>query len=199
MAFADFSFPQVQQELGLALHEADLYSAVPAVPLRDEFVATVTDGATVALAINTEKAKSEFIVAPVLLELRRLLGGAVGLFSGIELNVDPSRGLNGVCDFILTKAARQFVLSAPLVTVVEAKNDNLRSGLGQCIATMYAAQLYNQQSGRPVGAVSGVVTTGSAWKFLRLEGATVTLDLREYYIDNLGKILGVLKQIIQGA
>ena len=63
---------------------------------------------------------------------------------------------------------------------MEAKNDNLRSGLGQCIASMYAAQLFNQQSSTPIDAVFGVITTGSAWKFLRLQQAVVTLDLKEY-------------------
>jgi hypothetical protein len=199
MVFSDFTFPQVQQDLGLALDEADLFSPVPASPLREDFVATVTDGATIALAVNTEKAKSEFIIAPVLLEVRRLCRGVVGLFSGVALDVDPAKGLNGVCDFILTKPARQFILSAPVVTVVGAKNDNLRNGLGQCIATTYAAALYNQRAGSPVAAVCGVVTTGSAWKFLRLEGTTVTLDLKEYYIDNLGKLVGVLTYLVQNA
>src|SRR5207249_1111794 len=117
----------------------------------------------------------------VLLELRRLLGGAVGLLSGVALEVDPSNGLTAVCDFLLTKAARQFLLSAPVVAVVEAKNDNLQSRLGQYIAEMYVVVLYNQD-GSPITVVSGVVTTGSAWKFLRLEKTVVTLDLKEYYI-----------------
>ncbi len=199
MAFAEFTFPQVQHVLGLTVNEADLFPHVSAVSLREDFVTTLNDGATIALAINTEKAKSEFIIAPVLLELRRLMGGAVGLFSGVTLDVDPSQGLTGVCDFILTKAARQFILSAPVVTVVEAKNDNLRNGLGQCIAEMYASVLFNQQESSPIAVVWGVVTTGSAWKFLRLEDTTVTLDLKEYYIDNLGKIIGVLQDIIENA
>jgi len=199
MPFGDFSFPQIQVELGLTLQETDLFSEVPPVAPRDEFLATITEGATVALAINTEKAKSEFIIAPVLLELRRMLGGAVGLFSGVEFDVDASRGLNGVCDFILTKSPKQFILSALLVTIFEAKNDNLRNGLGQCIAATYAAQLFNQQSNAAVPAVFGVVTTGSAWKFLRLQGAVLTLDLKEYYIDNPGKILAVLEHIVKGA
>jgi hypothetical protein len=197
MAFGDFSFPQVQQDLGLEIREEDLFSPIPALSLRDEFLATLAEGATVALAINTEKAKSEFIVAPLLLELRRLLHGAMGLFSGVALDVDAAKGLNGVCDFILTKAAHQFILSAPLVTIVEAKNDNLRNGLGQCIAAMYAGELYNQRADKKDSMVFGVVTTGSAWKFLRLEQTVLTLDLKEYYIDNAGKILGVLKHILE--
>ena len=90
--------------LGLAIDEADLYASVPAVPLREDFAATLAEGATVALANNTEKAKSEFIIAPLLLELRRRLGGSIGLFSGVEFHVDPSRNLEGFCDFILSKA-----------------------------------------------------------------------------------------------
>jgi hypothetical protein len=111
MSFQNFSFPQVQQDLGLTLDEADLFSHVPAVELRDEFVAALTEGTNLALAVNTEKAKSEFIIAPLLLELRRSTGDRFGLFSGVELAVDPGRGLNGVCDFIITKSSRQFILS----------------------------------------------------------------------------------------
>lgn len=199
MAFGDFSFPQVHQDLGLTVVETDLFSQVPVLSLREDFLATLAEGATLALAINTEKAKSEFIIAPLLLELRRMMGGMFGLFSGVELDVDPARGLNGICDFILSKATQQFILSAPLVAIVEAKNDNLRNGLGQCIAAMYAAELYNQRSGNDIPAVFGVVTTGSAWKFLRLEQSVLTLDLKEYYIDNAGKILGVLKHILENA
>ena len=170
---------------------------MPALPLREDFLTTLTEGATVALAINTEKAKSEFIIAPLLLELRRLLGGAMGLFSGVEFDVDVDKGLNGFCDFILTRTTRQFILTAPLVAIVESKNDNLRNGLGQCIAAMYAAELYNQRSDSNITSVYGVVTTGSAWKFLRLTQSELTLDLKEYYIDNAGKILGVLKHIFE--
>ena len=83
--------------------------------------------------------------------------------------------------------------------VVAAQNDTLRSELGQCIAEMYAVTLYNQHEGNPITVVFGVVTTGSAWKFLQLEKTVVMLDLKEYYIDNLGKIVGVLKYIIENA
>src|SRR5262249_24101792 len=192
MSFQNFSFPQVQQDLGLTVDEADLFSHIPGVELREEFIAVLAEGTNLALAVNTANAKSEFIIAPLLLELRRSLGDRFGLFSGVELAVDPSRGLNGVCDFIITKSARQFILSAPLIAIVEAKNDNLRSGLGQCIAAMYAAQLFNQQSSAPIETVFGVITTGSAWKFLRMQQAVVTLDLMEYYIDNAVKIFGIL-------
>jgi hypothetical protein len=199
MAFGDFTFPQVQQDLGLTLDAADLYSDVPGVPIRQEWGSMIEEGKQLALAIDTDKARSEFMIAPILLELRRRLGQACSLFSGTELNVDPVRGLNGVCDFIISQSPMPFVLTDPLVTIVEAKNDNNFNGLGPCIASMVAADLFNQKAGRPIPVIHGVVSTGSAWKFLRLRDSTVTIDLKEYYISNPGKILGVLESLVRSS
>ena len=99
----------------------------------------------------------------------------------------------------LAKSPRQHVLSAPLITIVEAKNDNLRSGLGQCIAAMVAAWEFNAKSLSAVTVVYGVVTTGSAWKFLRLSGSKLTLDVEEYFIAELGRIMGILAHILKAA
>jgi hypothetical protein len=199
MAFRDFTFPEVQQALGVIVSEADLFSGIPRVEVREEFAATIRDGADLALAVNTEKARSEFIIAPLLLELRRSLKGRFGLFSGVEFNVDASRGLNGFCDFILTKSPRQIILSAPLVAIVEAKNDNLRTGFGQCIAAMVAAREYNLKSDAAIAVVYGAVTTGGAWKFLQLRQNEVIIDIHEYYIVDIAKIMGVLANMVQGA
>jgi hypothetical protein len=199
MSFQQFTFPQVQHDLGLTLHDADLFSSAPPFPVRDEFAAFLRDGVALAVAKSTEKAKSEFIIAPVLLELRRVLGPRFSLFSGVEWEADASRGLNGYCDFLLTRGESQYVLSAPFVAVVEAKNDLIRTGLGQCIAAMSGAQWCNQQAGRAIAQVFGVVSTGSAWKFLRLEGNSLTIDVPEYYIDNPAKVMGILRQIVETA
>jgi hypothetical protein len=199
MAFRDFSFPQVQHDLGLTLQDMDLFAATPPVAVREEFAASIQYGVVLAVANSTEKAKSEFIIAPVLVELRRSLADQFSLFSGVEWDVDSERGLNGYCDFILAKGKSQYVLSAPFIAIAEAKNDIIRTGLGQCIAAMYAAELCNQQARVPISTVYGVVSTGSAWKFLQLEGNVVSIDRPEYYIDNLPKIMGILRHIAQSA
>ena len=196
MAFGDFTFPEVQQSLGLTLAESDLFSDIAAVDLANDFSNRMRGGVKLALAINTEKARSEFIIAPILLEVRRSLDDRYALFSGSVFDVDASRGLNGFCDFILSRSPLQSVLTAPVVAITEAKNDNLRSGLGQCIAAMVAASEFNRQAGSPVAAVHGVVTTGAAWKFLRLVGSQLTLDVGEYFVDQLGQIVGILRHIL---
>jgi hypothetical protein len=134
-----------------------------------------------------------------LLELRRSLGGSFGIFSGIEFNVDASRGLNGFCDFILTKQPSQMVLRAPLVVIVEAKNVDIRSGLGQCIAAMVAAQEYNRKAGTTVETIYGVVTTGDLWRFLQLRESEVVIDVAEYYIADLGKVMSIFTHILRSA
>ena len=132
----------------------------------------------------------------MLLEARRQVQRRVSLFSGVEFTVDQSRGLNGVCDFLFSLSPEQLTIEVPVVTVVEAKNDSLKSGLGQCMAEMVAACLFNQQRGRELPRVYGVVTTGSLWKFLQLEGAVVSLDLREYPISELGRVVGILVRML---
>ena len=197
MAFRDFSFPQVQEQLGVRVEDVDLFADTPPLAVREQFAAFLRDGTSLALANSTEKAKSEFIIAPVLLELRRSLGSKFALFSGVEWNVDVPLGLNGYCDFLLGRGPSQHILQAPYVAIVEAKNDLIRTGLGQCIAAMVAARISNERAGLPNAATHGVVSTGAAWKFLRLRGDVVAMDVPEYFIDNLPKIMGILRAIVE--
>ena len=56
----------------------------------------------------------------------------------------------------------------PVVVVIEAKQENIKLGLGQCAATMVAAQRFNAQRALDIPTVYGSVTTGTAWRFLKL-------------------------------
>jgi len=198
MAFRDFTFPEIQKSLGLTLLEAGSYSGVRPAKVREEFAAIIREGTGIAVAVNTEKARSEFIVAPVLLELRRSLENSFGLFSGIEFDVDAERGLDGACDFLLTKSPKQVILGGPRIALTVARHDNVRYGMGECIAAMIAAWEFNQRAKTPAALVYGVVTTGSAWKFMHLRNDEVTIDRCEYYITDIGKIMGILTQMIRG-
>ena len=120
----------------------------------------------------------------------------MGLFSGINLDVDKDRDLNGFCDYLLSKSSEQFYLSAPVVAIVEAKNEQVTAGLGQCIAEMIAVQIFNDREGNAVSCIYGVVTTGNTWKFLKYAGDVVYIDRLEYYIDNVKKIMGILIRMV---
>ncbi|MDY6802811.1 MAG: hypothetical protein SXA11_03260 [Cyanobacteriota bacterium] len=149
-----------------------------------------------AVAIATEKARSELIIAPILFAIKKQLNNQISVFSGTEFNVNIEQGLNGFCDFIISRSSLQLFIEAPVVTLVEAKNDNIKSGFAQCIAEMLAAQIFNRREDKDIPKIYGVVTTGTAWQFLELESQVVTVDLEEYSIGNLPKLLGILTSFV---
>jgi hypothetical protein len=147
--------------------------------------------------LATEKAKSEFIIAPILFEIARKNDETVSFFSGHNLDVDKNLGLKGFCDFLYTKAPQTPIIESPIFCLVEAKNDNLERGIPQCIAEMYASRLFNQRSNKPIEIIYGCVTTGYQWLFLRLEGQTVFQDTTIYPLNELPNILGILQWIVE--
>ncbi|MBW4673389.1 MAG: hypothetical protein KME52_05035 [Desmonostoc geniculatum HA4340-LM1] len=193
MAYSDFSLAKAKQEFSLiTLEKRDIFAGVPELAASNLLAETLNYNLEIALASNSEKARSELIIAPILVDLRRQLCEQIGLFSGIDFTVDNAKGLNGTCDFIITKSPEILILTAPVITVVEAKKENINAGLGQCAAEMVAAQTFNQQAGTEIKIIYGAVTTGSIWQFLKLEEQILTIDLSEYYLKDVNKILGIL-------
>lgn len=193
MVFSDFTLKAVKTRLNLEIVEnQSLFADTPESPASDYLTATLKRNVPLALAINTEKARSELIIINLLLELKDKLPDKISLFSGIDFNVDKERGLAGYCDYIIGGSPEQLYLDYPVIAIVEAKNENIISGLGQCIAEMLAARIFNEQEGHQLPTIYGAVTTGDEWKFLKLVGGTVFIDRDTYYLATPGKILGIL-------
>jgi hypothetical protein len=198
MAYSDFDLKTARERLGLVLDESrDLFADVPEVQVRDQLREVIEQWAPAALAMNTEKARSEMIIAPILMESIQLAGPGVSLFSGVTFEVDREQGLSGVCDFILTRSPERYFVSHPVLAIVEAKKEDIPGGLGQCVAEMVAARTFNEREGRGPSVLYGAVTTGSNWRFLKLDRRTVFIDRREYYLDRIGKLLGILLAILR--
>jgi hypothetical protein len=199
MAYSDFTLKSACDSFKLdARLDEDLFASVPGASV-SPFLRTVLDEfIPLGTSIQTEKARSEFIVAPILAEVRRLMKHRVSLFSGTDFNVDPGRGLNGTCDFIMAASSMQLFVRNPVLMIVEAKNDNIKSGYGQCVAEMVAAREFNAAEQPAPTRIHGAVTTASIWKFLRLEGSKVFIDHREHYLDQLETILGILLSCVGG-
>ncbi|MFH7030590.1 MAG: hypothetical protein ACHBN1_35860 [Heteroscytonema crispum UTEX LB 1556] len=157
---------------------------------------TLQESLPLATAINSEKARSELIIAPILLEIKRKMHFQIALFSGIDFTVDASRGLNGSPDFLISRSREQYYISEPVMTIVEAKNENINLGLGQCGSEMLAAQIFNARENSPVNQIFGCVTTGILWKFLRLEKQTLYIDPVEIPIDPVERLLGIFLEIL---
>lgn len=194
MAYSDFTtLTKVRESFGLTIEESiNLFTETPEVLPSSHLQTTLNENVFLATAINTEKARAELIIAPVLLEVRRMLNFQIGFFSGSEFNVDVQAGLSGYCDYILTASKESYEIRTPVVTLAEAKNESIKSGLGQCIAEMVAAQLFNQRNGEAIESIYGAVTTGTDWKFLKLVDKKIWIDKRDYFINEVSQILGIL-------
>ena len=200
MAYSDFTLKRAEAQFGLTTnYEQDYFAAAAPVPISDNLRDHLARRSPLALAIGTEKARSELLIMPILLEAVDQYGKGCSLFSGVEFSPDPDNELRGVCDYLLSLSPEQLFINAPVVTVAEAKNDNLKSGFGQCVAEMAAARVFNAEEQHPIETVYGIVTTGTNWRFLRLCGATVYMDKTEYYLKEAEKIVGILLFMLREA
>ena len=194
MPHNSFTVSQIKEEFGIVILEGKRFLPIdlPTRPVSLRLLGILED-LPWAIAVGTEKARSEAIINPILLEVRRMLNQEISVFSGEEFNVDVGLGLNGVCDFMVSQSPEQLVLETPVVVVVvEAKKADLKLGLAQCMAEMIAAQRFNQHKGRSPGVVFGVITSGTQWRFMQLEGHHITLDLQDYSLQPIDELVAML-------
>jgi hypothetical protein len=215
MAYSNFTLRKVKQEFGLTIQEQNSFlpETAPVAP-SDYLAETLRRNLAMAIAVGTEKARSELLISPVLVEVREILNRTISIFSGTDFTVDDTVGLNGICDFLISRSTEQLLIEAPVIAIVEAKKDDLNSGTGQsatqgseeaseqsvavCIAEMIAAQRFNEMNGSTIRSIYGTVTTGSNWRFLQLQGTTVSVDLTDYPIPPVDRVLGILTYLAKG-
>ena len=184
MPYSQFTFSKVKEQFDLTIAEGIRFFPEHIAPIAPSpKLLAILEDIPWAIAVDTEKARSEVIINPILLELRRIFDRQISVFSGEEFSVDPAIGLTGFCDFLISKSPEQLAIEAPAIVVIEAKKADLKVGIGQCIAEMVAAQRFNQASDRPVSAIYGCISSGTQWRFLKLENSVVTIDLTDYPLD----------------
>ena len=198
MAYSDFSLDDIKTKFQISLFEdKKLFEDIKPLEVSEAFLSMLEENTPLALAIDTEKARSEFIIAPVLAEYRMMFKSRISLYSGVDFTIDPQKGLSGTCDFIISRSPEQFYISAPVIMIVEAKNDRIKNGIPQCLAEMIAAQQFNAQIGNGIETIYGVVSTGSLWRFLKLTGQEGSIDREEYYLRDIKKIFGILASMVE--
>ena len=198
MAYSNFTLETVRSEFQLEIVEsAGVFSETETVAPRERFTAELEEKVQLAISIGTEKARSELIVTDVLFELREQFDRSISFFSGIDFNVDDDKGLTGVCDFLVSLSPILSFLEAPVIILVEAKKDNLTLGFGQCAAEMLAAQRFNTERGNDIPCLYGATTSGTDWRFLKLEGQKLHIDRSLYSIGQCDKILGILSSMVK--
>ena len=197
MAYSNFTLEAAQKTFQLEIVQSiGIFSETEQVEPSVALTEALAKKVPLALAIGTEKAKSEMIVADVLIELREHFEHRISLFSGIDFNVDTENELTGVCDFLVSLSPNQYYLEAPVIILIEAKKDDLITGLGQCVAEMIAAQRFNTEKGNDIPCIYGAITTGINWLFLKLSGKRLHIDMSAYMLERCDKILGILASMV---
>jgi hypothetical protein len=193
MSYSDFTVGKVKQAFGIETIEDSTFfpQIVPVIP-SSTLLEILEETMPLAVALASEKAKSELLISPILVEVRKYLKRKISLFSGQDFTVDAAVGLSGICDFLISRSTEQLEIESPVIVLVEAKKADINSGMGQCMAEMVAAQQFNQNAGEPAHPVYGCVSNGFLWRFLKLAGNQMTVDLKDYSLEPIGDLLGKL-------
>ncbi|MDM8560166.1 hypothetical protein [Candidatus Parabeggiatoa sp. HSG14] len=194
MPYNSFTLKTVEKIFQVQETVQNLFPTVKNLEISEWLQQTLEKGA--CLPLKSKKARSEMIITPILLEMMEKNQRTFTIFSGETLDVDADKGLNGECDFIISKAIKTYTIKAPIFALVEAKQNIVENNMGQCAAQMMGARIFNQSENQPIETIFGCVTNGEVWQFLKLENQTILIDAKKYFLDNLAQILGVLQVII---
>ncbi|MEO0040834.1 MAG: hypothetical protein RL329_282 [Bacteroidota bacterium] len=192
--YSSYSFKSVKKKFGLKTVRKPLFQSLQPVQPTELLLATLQRAAKMTIA--SEKSRSEWIVAPILMEVKYLNADKMNILSGENLDVDKEQSLTGECDFIFVRDPDMETVESPIFCLVEAEKNDITGGTGQCIAQMIGARMMNEQDGVHFPTIYGCVTTGSDWQFLKLEGQLVTLEENLKYINELPQLLGFFQQIV---
>jgi hypothetical protein len=195
MAYSNFSLREVKKKFGLIEERKRLFNQIQDIEPSSWLKQTLEYNSDAALI--SEKERSELLISPILTELRQRNNKIFSVYSGVSLDADTEQGLNGECDFILTKSPQLISVEAPIFCIVEAKKDDIIGALGQCVAQMIGAKIYNQKDDKLIETIYGCVTTGIDWQFLKFQNNTITIDSYLFSFKNIPELLGSLQIIIE--
>ena len=103
MSYSEFTLSQLESEFNLILQQrVELFKSIESVNPSALLKEILAENIPLALEIDTEKARSELIISPIIVELRKYFNRQISLFSGTEFNVDKSKGLTGRYDFLIS-------------------------------------------------------------------------------------------------
>jgi hypothetical protein len=194
MGYSNFKkIRQVTKKFGLKAQLTPLFHNIPLQPASDWLLKSLE--IAYKAPASTEKAKSERLVSPILMEVVQWFEQNVTLFSGEEININSNDDLAGPCDFFFGLYPLSPYMETPIISIAEAKDEDLEWGVAQCAAQMYAAHLLNQQEEKDLPILYGCATDGVEWQFLKFENNTFYIEPRP--ITDLPQILGTWRWIIQ--
>ncbi len=148
--------------------------------LRDSYYALVPK-----ISLNSEIAKRELMIAPVLHAIIKTVEAKLN----IEYSIEVDEKLSGTIDYLF--------YSTKALIVIEAKKGDLERGFNQLAAEMIAIDKY-EDANLPA-RLYGAITIGEVWRFAVLE-RTSKLLLKDLHIfrfpEDLTDLFSILKGIL---
>lgn len=194
MAYGDFSLDEIEMKFGVKNRIEPIFAQLTPVSPSVNLLEALENAAE--LPVRSEKARSESIVYPILLEMRKRNHKFFTIYSGDNLDIDKEKGLVGQCDFILAKDIKTFNLNYPIIQIVEAKRNDLEVGVPQCAAQLIGAKIFNQRKKIEIERIYGCVTTGQEWLFMYLEDDEIIVDNKMYFLVEIEELLGAFQQML---
>jgi hypothetical protein len=190
-SFSQITRIELLKDFGVSIVQGVFLPHVEPVPVPSWLQHVIESRRGSLATMRTEKSISEAFIAPVLMAVEDKYKDLIRVFSGEPLITEE---LSGVCDFLITKDPMAFDPQGGYFVLVEAKRQDLLSGVPQCVAEMYAAQTLNENN----DTVYGCVSIGVEWIFIKLEEKIATTDPTIFTITEVDKILGVFGWIVNG-
>lgn len=193
MAYSDFTLSDLEEKFGIKSERKQIQFAIKPVEPSERLRIELEE--STEMPIKSEKARSEWIVVPILKELRRRNSNFFTIYSGDTLVGDKLAGLQGECDFILAKDTKSYEISIPIFQIVEAKRNDLDEGIKQCSAQLVGAKKYNERKGIITEKLYGCTTTGDVWQFIEYSDK-LYIDDKKYYLSEINSLLGVFQSVV---
>ncbi|OQY58196.1 MAG: hypothetical protein B6245_13115 [Desulfobacteraceae bacterium 4572_88] len=137
------------------------------------------------ISLNSETAKREFYISPLLLEILDYLNAEIN----VEYPLDAGENLSGTIDYLIKYSSN--------ILIVEAKKGDLEKGFNQLAIELIAMDKYEES---PPRILYGAVTLGDIWRFgiLLREEKQLKKDMNAYVIpSDLERLLAILLGILE--
>ncbi len=192
--YSSFSFKAVKKQFGLKSVRGIIFDNLTPIEPSTWLLDALERSSR--MAVVSEKSRSEWIVSPIMMEIKYRNVDKMNILSGENMDASKEQSLTGECDFIFVKDPDTFNVESLIFCLVEAEKNDLISGIGQCTAQMLGARMLNEQDDVDFPIIYGCVTTGTDWQFLKLENQLVTIERSLKYINELPYLLGTFQRIV---
>jgi hypothetical protein len=130
MSYSSFTNEKIKDKFGVEQTlKRGIFDNLPKRTPSNWLLETLSKTRDFALSQGSEKARSEYIIAPVFYELREQSEQQISIFSGRKFDIDKKQQLDGFCDFLVSRSPSQVILESPVMVAVEAKQDKFENAM----------------------------------------------------------------------